>query len=318
MRALWIENGLLRLRDDVARPTPAGGEALVRVRLAGICNTDLELVKGYMPFRGVPGHEFVGTVELAPGHEEWVGRRVVGEINAVCGTCEMCRRGWPRHCEQRTVLGIAERDGAFAEYLCLPVANLHAVPDAVGDDVATFVEPLAAALEVLEQVALRPDDQVVVIGDGKLGQLVAAALAATGVGLTLVGREARQRPLLASHGVPSVAASSLRERRADVVVECTGDPEGLALALRLVRPRGTVVMKSTYAGVTELNASAVVVDEITLVGSRCGPFAPALDLLATGQVDPLPLVTARYPLEQGVEAFARAARPGVGKVLLAP
>jgi len=318
MRALWIENGLLRLRDDVARPAPAGGEALVRVRLAGICNTDLELVKGYMPFRGVPGHEFVGTVESAPGYEEWVSRRVVGEINAVCGSCEMCLRGWPRHCEQRTVLGIAERDGAFAEFLCLPVANLHSVPDAVGDDVATFVEPLAAALEVQEQVPIRSGAQVVVIGDGKLGQLVAAALVVAGVRLTLVGREARQRPLLAPHGIASVPSSALAERRADVVVECTGNPEGLALALRLVRPRGTVVMKSTYATVTELNASVIIVDEITLVGSRCGPFAAALDLLATGKIDPLPLVTARYPLEQGVEAFAQAARPGVGKVLLAP
>jgi threonine dehydrogenase-like Zn-dependent dehydrogenase len=316
MLALWLEDRSLRIRDDVPRPSPPPGEALVRVRMAGICNTDLELVKGYYPFTGIPGHEFVGHVEAAPGHDGWVGRRVVGEINAACHTCATCRAGRPTHCERRTVLGIAGRQGAFAEYLTLPVENLHEVPPGLSHEAATFVEPTAAALEIQRQAPIQATDQVVVIGDGKLGQLVAQTLALTGCALTVVGHHAAKLALLSARGIATAHAEALAPRSSDLVVECTGNADGLALALRLVRPRGTVVLKSTYAGNTTLDVSALVVDEVTLLGSRCGPFAPAIDLLVRGLVAPLALVSARYPLVQGLDAFAHAARRGATKVLL--
>jgi len=314
--ALWLEDGRLRMRDDRPRPEPPPGEARVRVLRAGVCNTDLELVKGYYPYAGIPGHEFVGRVEAAPGAEAWIGKRVVGEINATCGECPACRAGRKPHCERRTVLGIAKRDGAFAEYLSLPVANLHEVPDGVPDEVAVFTEPLAAALQVREQVRVGPGDQVVVIGSGKLGNLVAQALSLTGCGLLVIGRNPATLALLAARGLRTGAAADLPERRADVVVECTGNPDGLALALRAVRPRGTVVLKSTYHGQATLDLARVVVDEVTLVGSRCGPFAPALALLARGQVEVRPLVAARYRLSDAAAAFEHAARPGALKVLV--
>ena len=316
MRGLWLEEETIRLRDDLPRPEPAAGEARVRVLMAGICNTDLELTRGYYPFTGVPGHEFVGRVETAPGAEAWAGRRVVGEINASCGVCAACRTGRRTHCERRTVLGIRGRDGAFAECLTLPVANLHEVPDGVADDVAVFTEPLAAALEVREQVRIGARDRVVVVGDGKLGNLVAQTLALTGCALTVIGRHAGKLALLAARGIATAAESGLRPGQADVAVECTGNAEGLELARRAVRPRGTIVLKSTYRGRTSLDVSRLVVDEITLVGSRCGPFVPALALLAEGRVDVRPLVHARFPLHEAVAAFAEAARPGVMKVLV--
>ena len=284
----------------------------MRVTLAGVCNTDLELVRGYYPFTGIPGHEFVGRVEDGP--PEWTGRRVVGEINASCGACPTCRAGRRTHCPSRTVLGIKGRDGAFAEWLTLPTENLQAVPDHLPDDVAVFTEPLAAALQVQEQVPVGPRDRVVVIGDGKLGQLVARTLALTGCALTVVGRHARKLGLLSSRGVAT--AADVEAQSADVVVECTGNPDGLALARAAVRPRGTIVLKSTYQGETTVNLSAVVVDEVTLVGSRCGPFAPALALLVSGRVEVADLVDARFPLAEGVAAFEKAGAPGVLKVLI--
>jgi threonine dehydrogenase-like Zn-dependent dehydrogenase len=314
--ALWLEDRRLRLRDDRPRPEPPPGEARVRVLRAGVCNTDLELVKGYYPYAGIPGHEFVGRVEAAPGAEVWIGKRVVGEINAVCGDCPTCRAGRKTHCERRTVLGIVKRDGAFAEYLSLPVANLHEVPDGVPDEVAVFTEPLAAALQVREQVRVGPGDRVVVIGSGKLGNLVAQALGLTGCGLLVIGRNSATLGLLAARGLRTGTGADMPERRADVVVECTGNPEGLTLALRAVRPRGTVVLKSTYHGQATLDLARVVVDEITLMGSRCGPFAPALALLALGQVEVRPLVEGRYPLSDATAAFDHAARPGALKVLV--
>jgi threonine dehydrogenase-like Zn-dependent dehydrogenase len=288
----------------------------VRVLRAGVCNTDLELLKGYYPYAGIPGHEFVGRVEAAPGAEVWIGKRVVGEINAVCGDCPTCRAGRPTHCERRTVLGIVKRDGAFAEYLSLPVANLHEVPDGVPDEVAVFTEPMAAALEVRAQVRVGPGDRVVVIGSGKLGNLVAQALGLTGCGLLVIGRNSATLGILAARGLRTATAADLPERKADIVVECTGNPDGLALALRAVRPRGTIVLKSTYHGLATLDLARVVVDEVTLVGSRCGPFAPALALLAGGQVDVRPLFEARYPLSDAPAAFDHAARPGALKVLV--
>jgi threonine dehydrogenase-like Zn-dependent dehydrogenase len=316
VRALWLEDGTLRLREDVPFPTPPPGEALVRVTMAGVCNTDLELVRGYYPYAGVPGHEFVGVVEQADGAPEWVSRRVVGEINASCGACPTCRAGRRTHCERRTVLGIAARDGAFATHLRLPVPNLHEVPDGLPDAVAVFTEPTAAALRIQEQVAVGPGDRVVVIGAGKLGHLVAQTLQARGCRLLAVGRGPRALSLLAARGIETAGAEGIPARSADLAVECTGGPEGLDLARRAVRPRGTIVLKSTYHGKATVDLAPFVVDEITLVGSRCGPFAPALAALATGEVDPRPLVEARYALGDAVAAFEHAARPGALKVLV--
>lgn len=315
MLALVYDGKDLLLRDDYPRPVPPPGEALVRVRLAGICNTDLEIVRGYMGFRGVLGHEFVGVVEDAEDRS-LVGRRVVGEINAYCGECPTCRAGRPTHCPNRTTLGIWGRDGAFAEYLTLPARNLHVVPDDIPDEAAVFTEPLAAALEILEQVHLHPTDRVVVLGDGKLGLLVAQVLGLMGCDLTVVGHHRGKLDILARRGIPTALESELEGLTADVVVECTGRPEGFAVARRILRPRGTLVLKSTYHGRVEADLTGLVVDEITLVGSRCGPFPPALRLLQRGLVDVLSLVSEVYPLAQGVEAFARAAERGTLKVLL--
>jgi threonine dehydrogenase-like Zn-dependent dehydrogenase len=316
VRALWLEKKKLRLRENVPKPAPVPGEAVVRVALAGVCNTDLELVRGYYPFTGVPGHEFVGTVEAAPGAGEWRGRRVVGEINAACRRCETCRAGRPTHCPNRTVLGIAGRDGAFATHLRLPLANLRAVPDGLSDEAAVFTEPLAAALQIQEQVALAAGDRVVVIGPGKLGQLVAQSLAPIGCDLVVAGRRKDPLALLAARGIRTTTTEGLEAGRADVVVECTGNSEGLEIARRAVRPRGTIVLKSTYHGRASVDLARFVVDEVTLVGSRCGPFDPALALLERGAVDPRPLVMARYPLADAAAALAHAGRPGVLKVLV--
>jgi threonine dehydrogenase-like Zn-dependent dehydrogenase len=316
MQGLWLEDRVLRLRDDIPTPQPGPDEALVRVLCAGICNTDLELLRGYYPYAGVPGHEFIGRVDAAPTRADLVGERVVGEINAACGSCPTCMAGRERHCPQRTVLGIVGRNGALAEYLTLPTKNLQRVPGRVDDEAATFVEPLAAALEIEEQITLSDTDRVVVLGDGKLGQLVARTLARRIRALTVVGHHERKLGLLRDAGIASIADCAGLDRSADVVVECTGHAEGFALARRLVRPRGTIVIKSTYAGALTADFSSLVVDEITLVGSRCGPFAPAIELLARGTVDPRPLIEAVYPLSDALAAFEHAQRPGALKVLV--
>jgi threonine dehydrogenase-like Zn-dependent dehydrogenase len=314
VRALWLENRHLHLRDDVPRPDPPPGEALVRVLKAGICNTDVELTRGYYPFTGVPGHEFVGVVESGGG--ALAGRRVVGEINAVCGTCRACVAGRRTHCERRTVLGIAGRHGAFAEFLSLPTENLHPVPDSVSTDTAVFTEPLAAALEIQQQVSIGAGNRVLVVGDGKLGQLVAQTLALTGCAVCVLGRHDAKLDLLAAQGIDTVREDRVEWGAFDVAVECTGNPDGFDIARRALRPRGTLILKSTYAGALTLDASSVVVNELTLVGSRCGPFAPALDLLAERRVSVEPLIHARYPLAQATTAFEHAQRPGVLKVLV--
>lgn len=316
MRALWLEDRTLSVREDAPEPRPAPGEALIAVRCAGICGTDLALTKGYYPFTGIPGHEFVGEV-VGGDAGGWIGRRVVGEINASCGACATCLAGRERHCPHRTVLGIKGRPGAFAEHLVLPTGSLRHVPDNLPDEVAVFTEPLAAALEIQEQVAIGNDDRVVVIGDGRLAQLVAQALALTGCELVVVGRHKRKLGLLGAAGIATTASpASVPPGWADVAVECTGQAAGLEVARALLRPRGTLVLKSTYAGETSLDLSRFVVDEITIVGSRCGPFAPALALLASGRVDVRPLIDARFPLADGIAAFAKAAERGVLKVLL--
>jgi threonine dehydrogenase-like Zn-dependent dehydrogenase len=314
MQALWLENNQLQLRYNAPIPNPAPGEALVRVVRAGICNTDLELLRGYYPYTGILGHEFVGVVEQGPEHLK--GQRVVGEINAVCGQCRFCRSGQPTHCENRTVLGIVNRNGAFAEYLCLPIENLHRVPDNVPTDVATFTEPVAAALEIQQQVTVSPAERVLVVGDGKLGQLVAQTLAVTGCDLLVVGRHQEKLANLAARGIQTGLEDGVADRAFDLSVECTGNPAGFAIARRALRPRGTLVLKSTYAGQLTFDASSLVVDEITLIGSRCGPFPAALDLLASGQMDVEPLIHARYPLSEGLAAFEQASTKGVLKVLL--
>ena len=316
MKAIWLEDQQLNFRDDIPVPEPLPGEALIRVRMAGICSTDLEMIKGYYPYTGVLGHEFVGEVVESPGDPAWVGVRVVGEINIICGECDTCRAGRPTHCERRAVLGIKDHHGAFAEYLTLPLDNLQPVPDSVADELAVFTEPLAAALEIQEQVHIRPDDKVLVVGAGRLGQLIAQTLALTGCDLRVAARRNKQREILAARNIPAISEADVPERRMDVVVDATGSPDGFELARRAVRPRGTLVLKSTYAGDLPVNFSSIVVDEITIVGSRCGAFAPALRLLESGQVDPRPLISARYPLSDGAKAFEHAFQPGVMKVLL--
>ena len=313
MHALWLENQQLSMRD-IPRPARPG-EALIRVRLSGICGTDLELVRGYYPFTGVPGHEFVGEVVEAP-EQAWVGKRVVGEINVVCGGCEQCRNGRPTHCEQRTVLGIVNRDGVHAEYTCLPLANLHVIPESVPDEAAVFAEPLAAALEIQEQVHIQPTERVLLIGAGRLGQLIAQTLALTGCDLRVVARHPCQKELLTGRGIRLIAEEDVSPRRWDVVVEATGSPSGFELARSALRPRGRLVLKSTYRGGMTVNWSPFVVDEITIVGSRCGPFEPALRLMERGEVDPAILVARRFPLAKAVEAVETAKQPGMLKVLL--
>ena len=318
MRALWLENQVFSFRDDLPVPQPGTGEALVKVRLAGICATDLEMGRGYYPFTGVPGHEFVGEVSSAPESPDWMGARVVGEINVTCGECRACRAGRPHHCERRTVLGILNHDGAFSEYLALPVKNLHRVPEGLPDEKAVFTEPLAAALEILEQVHIRPDERWLVVGAGRLGLLVAQVLALTGCELRVVARHPNQRAILSQLGIHPIGEQDVSSQDFDGVVEATGNPDGFALARRAVRPAGTLVMKSTYKGDLTVNFSSMVVDEIRLIGSRCGPFEPALRLLERGMVNPLPLISGEYGLKEGLQAIEHAMQRGALKVLLRP
>ena len=320
MRALYLDK-TLTLCEDYATPTPPPGEALVRVRLAGVCNTDLELVRGYMSFFGVPGHEFVGEVVQCDSAPKWIGQRVVGEINAACGQCETCRAGRPTHCPHRTTLGIAGRDGTFAEYLCLPIANLHRVPENVPDEAAVFVEPLAAACEITQAVHIQPTDRVAVLGDGKLGLLCAQVLQLTGCDLLVIGHHEESLGILAKRGIRTrqdLTGLGDLSGLFDVVVEATGTPGGFATARQLVRPRGTIVLKSTYHGAVDANLTLVVVDEVTLAGSRCGPFEPALRLLAQNLVEVTPLIQGRFRLSEGLAAFERAGQRGTLKILIEP
>ncbi len=316
MRAL-LYDGQLRLVNDYAQPSPPPGEALLRMTLVGICNTDLEITRGYMGFHGVLGHEFVGVVERCED-PAMVGRRVVGEINCYCGTCPTCLAGNPTHCPQRTTLGIWGRDGAMADYCVLPTRNLHLVPDSMSDEQAVFTEPLAAALEILEQVHVRPTQRVVVLGDGKLGLLVAQVMRLTGCDLVAVGRHAAKLSILERQGIPTHLAAADMDIKADVVVDCTGQPAGFVSARAMVKPRGTLVLKSTFKGQSEVNLTSIVVDEVNLIGSRCGPFAPALRLLAMKLVDVESLIAATYPLDEGLPAFEHARAKGTLKVLLRP
>jgi threonine dehydrogenase-like Zn-dependent dehydrogenase len=311
MRALVLDaGGTLSLRD---RPLPrSGDECLIRVTAAGICGTDLELLRGYAGFSGVPGHEFVGIVEDAGADDsEWIGRRVVGEITVGCGRCAACRAAGRGHCDARTVAGIRGRDGAFAEYLSLPSMNLHALPSSLDDVTAVFVEPTAAACRVVEQVSIERGTRAAVVGAGRLGLLVAQVLREHHAEVTIVVRSDTSRSIAAALGFETAAvaaASATLARRFDVAVDATGAPGGFAAATALVRPRGTVVVKSTFHGETLVSLSPLVVDEITVIGSRCGPFARAIELLAAGRVAVKPLVAGSYPLARFAEAFEHAAR----------
>lgn len=315
MRALKVVGGDAHLQE-VSAPALAPGEALLRILCAGICNTDLEVIRGYHNFEGTLGHEFVAEVISAPEAPEWAGQRVVGEINVTCGVCDFCRRGIPSQCRSRNAIGISGRDGAFAEYMALPVRNLHRVPESVTDDAAVFTEPLAAAAQVLEMSAVRPSERVVVVGAGKLGLLCAAVLAHTGADVAVVARRPRALEVLAQWGIETAAADSLPGKQAAMVVDCTGNAEGFALALDLVQPRGTIVLKSTYHGLPSADLTRVAVEEIHVIGSRCGPFAAALRMLETRAIDVTALIDARYPLDEAEAALDHAGRPGVLKVLL--
>jgi threonine dehydrogenase-like Zn-dependent dehydrogenase len=315
MNALWLENNQISLRD-VPRPRKPN-EALIKIRKAGICSTDLELVKGYYPYTGILGHEFVGEV-IEADDASWVSQRVVGEINAVCNQCEQCLNGRPTHCESRTVLGIANRDGTFAEFTTLPIANLHLVPASVSDEMAVFTEPLAAALEIQQQIQVKPTDRVLLVGAGRLGQLIAQTSALTGCDLRVVARHKRQQKLLMARGIRIISEEEIQRWRWDIVVEATGSPSGFSLARQAIRPRGTLVLKSTYKGEMNVNFSSIVVDEINIVGSRCGPFAPALRLMESKQVDPTVLIDSDFALGEALKAFEHAAETGVLKVLIQP
>lgn len=325
MRALRFSNRSLAIDPVYPLPQPRGNEALIRVRLAGVCATDVELLRGYKGgFEGVLGHEFVGEVVHAPSDPAWEGRRVVGEINVGCGKCSLCQRGLGKHCRARTSLGIIGRDGVFADYTLLPVENLHVVPDHLPDEVAVFAEPLAAAYELLEQAAIGSGARVTVIGDGRLGLLCALVLTHTGCDLTVVGRNPEKLALLAATRADTVlstpaALDVLAADPADIVVDATGVREGFYTALRLVRPLGTLMLKSTFADrLQEFDLSQLVVDEITIIGSRCGPFAPALAALASGDIDPRPFIHAEYSLDEATKAIAHASAKGVLKVLIRP
>jgi threonine dehydrogenase-like Zn-dependent dehydrogenase len=323
--------------EESLKPLPKlrPGWALVRVRLAGICNTDVEILRGYHQFHGVPGHEFLGEVADVAGvsssiRKRWLGKRVAGEINVSCTAygykpvCEFCQRGLKTHCARRTVLGIVAHDGAFAEYLALPLENLRLVPSSVNDEKVVFIEPLAAACEIVEQVSIGRFPHAAVLGDGKLGQLIARVLQAAGVQVTLYGKHEDKLQLARRAGIATKEvqgdASDLKRLKETyrLVVEATGSPTGLILAQQMTEPRGTLVLKSTFHGAAPVETWPMVVKEITVVGSRCGPFAKAIALLRSGKVDPTPLITKTFALNDAPEAMLYAQRRGVMKVLLKP
>ena len=315
MRALVLDSHL-HLKKDISQPDIPSGEALIRVLQAGICSTDLELVLGYMGFTGIPGHEFVGIVEQAPDRAELTGCRVVGEINAACRKCETCAAGRVTHCPHRTTLGINGRNGAFAEYLCLPYENLHVIPEELSNDQAVFTEPLAAACEITQQVHIQPSHRILVIGDGKLGLLCSQVLGLTGCSLTVLGHHIQERAWLQERGIRIATSPKDINTGLDLVVEATGSPEGLLTAIELVRPRGTIILKSTYHGDLTFNMSKLVIDEVSLIGSRCGPFSPAIRLLDQGLINVTPLIQSRYSIEDGLSAFEYASQKGILKVIL--
>ncbi|MDY6853491.1 MAG: alcohol dehydrogenase catalytic domain-containing protein [Thermodesulfobacteriota bacterium] len=313
MKALYFDKSLQL--GDYPKPKRSYNEALIRVLLAGICNTDLEIVKGYGGFKGVLGHEFVGVVD-ACNNSELLEKRVVGEINCACGKCKYCLNGLNTHCKDRTVLGIQDRHGAFAEYLILPEDNLHLISDNISDEEAVFVEPLAAAFQITQQLHIRPRDRVVVLGDGKLGLLVAQVLYLTCCNLLVVGKHPSKLFVLQDKGIRTSLIGDLKKNEADIVIESTGSHDGLDMALRLIRPKGTIVLKSTIAKKGAFDLTSMVVNEITIVGSRCGPFPPAIRALGKRMVDVKSLISNIYSIDNGIDAFKQASKKGVLKILI--
>ncbi|MBN2468796.1 MAG: alcohol dehydrogenase catalytic domain-containing protein [Deltaproteobacteria bacterium] len=314
MQAL-IFDGKLRLDKNHPVPERKPYEVLIRILKAGICRTDLEIVKGYLDFKGILGHEFVGIVEESPD-QNLAGKRVVGEINISCGRCIYCLKGMATHCENRSALGIQNKNGVFAEYVSLPIENVHTIPDSVTDDQAVFVEPLAACLQITEQVHITPCKNVAVLGDGNLGLLCAQVLTATGTQVLAVGKHQAKLNTLKQRGIRTCLVGELSRERADFVVECTGSPSGLKEALQIVHPRGTIVLKSTYRGQARINLAPMVIDEITIIGSRCGPFRPAIRLLEKNTIDVLSLISERFPLGKAPQAIQAALGKQTIKVLI--
>jgi threonine dehydrogenase-like Zn-dependent dehydrogenase len=313
MRALTLEQDGIVLRTDAPEPALQPGEVPVRVLRAGICETDLQLIRGYKNFRGVLGHEFVGIAQEGP----FEGLRVVGEINCSCWRCATCLAGRATHCPTRSVIGIVGHHGAFADFVAVPQRNLHVVPDSIPTDAAVFAEPVAAALQIPAQIHVRRRDHVIVLGDGRLGNICAQVLSHVTNHLLVVGKHESKLAVLRPLGIETALLSSVREEpTADIVVDCTGSDSGMPTALKLVRPRGTIVMKTTIAGTQTLALAPIVVDEITVVGSRCGPFDQALTALKSHDVVVLPLISRRFDLSRGVEALEEAASRSVLKVLL--
>jgi threonine dehydrogenase-like Zn-dependent dehydrogenase len=314
MKALVFQNEL-SFTADYPMPVLGYNEALIRVSSAGICGTDLAIAKGYMGFSGVPGHEFAGIVEKC-GDEEWVGKRVAGEINIGCGVCSYCFKGRQNHCPSRSVLGILKKDGAFAEYITLPTRNLHIVPDAVSDDEAVFIEPLAAAFEITSQVNIRPEDKVCVLGDGRLGLLIGQVVSLTGCDLIVAGKWAEKLDVIKKMGIKTEMSSALGAREFDYVIECSGSKDGLKRACGLVMPGGAVILKTTSAESGAFDLNRVVIDEISIVGSRCGPFTPAIRSLERKMINVTSLISGIFPIEDGVEAFKFASNKGSLKAII--
>jgi threonine dehydrogenase-like Zn-dependent dehydrogenase len=315
MLAISVHDGKVALEEDRPEPRPGEGEVLLAPRLAGICATDLEIVKGYMGFTGVLGHEFVATVVDGPPRLQ--GRRVVCDINCVCGNCSLCQSGLANHCRHRTVIGISGRDGCFAERIAVPEMNLYEVPDTLSDEEAVFAEPVAAAIQITRQFPVEPRMKVVVLGSGRLGSLVAQVLRTTGCRLELVGRNPDLLLFSEKKGIQTRLVGELVPRpEHDLVVDCTGDPQGIELAMQLVRPRGTIVLKSTFAEAVPINPAPLVINEVSVIGSRCGPLADAINLLARKQLDVRSLITRQLPLQRALEALAAAAEPRHMKVLI--
>lgn len=314
MKALLFDE---QIRFDKNHPLPERKpyEVLVRVLKAGICRTDLEITKGYLGFKGILGHEFVGIVEESPD-QNLTGKRVVGEINISCGNCMYCLQGMPTHCENRSVVGIQNKNGAFAEYLSLPMENIHVLSDSITDDQALFTEPLSAAVQILTQVHIRPGDQTIVLGDGNLGLLCAQVVAMTGAQVLAVGKYRSKLDILEKRGIKTCLIDELTREKADVVIECTGSPSGLQQAFKTVHPRGTIVLKSTFFAHSKINLVPIVINEVVLVGSRCGAFPPALRLLEDKTIDVVSLISQRYPLNEGVQAFQAAKRRDTVKIVL--
>ena len=318
MKGLWLQDRKMSFRTDLPEPELEADEVLIKVMLAGVCSTDLEMLRGYYPFTGIPGHEFVGQVVDANAYPELMEKRVIGDINISCGKCERCLHQEPSQCMQRRTLGIFDYNGVFAEYCKLPAKNLTVVPDAVSDVLAAFTEPTAAALRILDQVQVKPSDRVIVVGAGRLGLLIAQVLKNTGCDLKVVVRRAEPAALLTSLGIKAVFADEIRDKLADIVVEVTGSSEGFELSRSLTRARGTLVLKSTFAGDVSVNLSKLVVDEITLVGSRCGDYPAGLRALSSGLLQVGEMVDSVFTLNEGLEALNRAGQPGVLKVMIKP